>query len=72
MYVRNYNSDGKRKPGKIIEQTGPLSNKCEVDDKIVKRLKGQLITVAESNNVVVPTDVPDTSITSEVDKSAPP
>ena len=60
------------KPGKIIEQTGPLSYKCEIDDKIVKRHQDQLITVAESNNVVVPTDVPDTSITSEVDISAPP
>ena len=66
VYVRNYNSNSKWKSGKVIKQTGPLSHKCEVDNKIVKRHQDQLITVTELNNaesVDVPSDVPDTSVT---------
>ena len=45
VMVRNYTSPNKWVPGTVTEQTGPLSFKCQVGDKIVKRHQDQVIPV---------------------------
>ena len=78
VMIRNYTGTTKWVPGTITKQTGPLSFRCQVGDKIVKRHQDQVIPVptepepvpqlSEPDNLVS-VDIP---VTSPVEKSVAP
>ena len=51
VYARNYSGDGKWMPGTIVEQTGPVSVKVELEDgTVIRRHHDQLLARAMTNS----------------------
>ena len=62
--IRNYSSPEKWIPAKISAQTGPVSYKCSVDNKIMKRHQDQIIKTTKPVNIIP--ELADRSVNEEI------